>query len=122
VLGLAQQIRRDHGRIPGVVGDDHHLGGAGQQVDANPAEELPLRLRDVHVPGPDDHVDRLRPLQTERQRGQRLDPADTEDLGGSGGVHRPELRRIHPSRVPWRSGGRDTFYPRHLRGSHRHDG
>ena len=59
------------------------LGRAGEQVDADRPEELPLRLGDVGVAGADDHVHRLEALDPERHGGQRLDAADAEDLVGA---------------------------------------
>ena len=59
VLGLREQVGRDPHRIDRVVRDDRHLGRAGQPVDTDGSEHLPLRFDHVRVAGPDDHVDRL---------------------------------------------------------------
>ena len=72
VLGLAEQVGGDQARVGGLVGDDQHLGRAGEQVDADAAEELALGLGDVGVAGADEHVDRREVLdQPEGHRGQR---------------------------------------------------
>ena len=51
VLGLAEQIDRDHGDVGGVVGDDQNLRRPGKEIDADAAVELALRLRDIGVAG-----------------------------------------------------------------------
>jgi len=56
VLGLGEQVGRHPIGMGAVVGDDHHLGGAGQHIDADvPVHEL-FRGRDELIPGPDDDV------------------------------------------------------------------
>ena len=45
-------------RVGGVIGDHRDLGGAGQQVDPHPAEQLALGLGDECVAWSHDHVDR----------------------------------------------------------------
>ena len=53
MLGLTEQIDRDHERSGGcIVGDHQNFGRTGQQVDAHGAEELALGLGHVGVPGP----------------------------------------------------------------------
>ena len=58
VLGLGQQVDRDMARVVRGIGQDHHLGGAGDAVDADPAEDLALGLGDIGIAGADDAVDR----------------------------------------------------------------
>ena len=63
MFGLAQQVGGAHLRVGGVVGDDQRLGRAGEQIDADAAEQLPLGLGDERVARTDQHVhrrDRLR--------------------------------------------------------------
>ena len=59
MLGLAEQVGGAHLGVGGLVGDDQDLGRAGQQVDADPPEELALGLGDIGVARADEHVDRL---------------------------------------------------------------
>ena len=96
MLGLAEQVGRDALGVGGVVGDHRDLGRAGEQVDADRAEELALGLGDVRVAGPDEHVDRLGAAQPERHRGERLDAAEAEDAVGAGGRDRVQHRRVEP--------------------------
>ncbi len=49
VLGLAEQVDRDDERVGLVVGDDQDLGRAGEEVDADLAEQLALGLGHVGV-------------------------------------------------------------------------
>ena len=59
VLGLRQQIGGDPVRIAVLVGEDQHLGRAGDHVDADRAEHQPLGRRHIGVAGTDDLGDRL---------------------------------------------------------------
>ncbi len=78
VLGLAEQVGGAHLAVDRVVGDDQGLGRAGEQVDADAAEQLPLGLGDIGVAGADDHIDRRDRLGAERHRGDRLHAAEHE--------------------------------------------
>ena len=60
VLGLGEQVGGDPVRIVGAVGDDQHLRGPGDHVDADRAEDLPLGRRHIGVAGADDLGDRAR--------------------------------------------------------------
>ena len=44
MLGLAEQVRRAHLGVDGLVRNHHGLGRTGEQVDADPAEHLALGL------------------------------------------------------------------------------
>ncbi len=87
MLGLGQQVDRDHERIGRVVGDDQDLGGPGEQVDAHFAVELPLGLGHVGIPGTGDQVDPFHKLGAERHRGHRLHAAEQVDLVRAGHAH-----------------------------------
>lgn len=56
VLRLAQEIRRYCERIRCVVRHDQHLCRAGEEIDADGAEELALGLGHERVSGPGDEV------------------------------------------------------------------
>ena len=58
VLGLGQQIDRDVARIVRRIGEHDDLGRAGDGIDADAAEHLPLGLGDIGVAGADDAIDR----------------------------------------------------------------
>ena len=80
-FGLPEEIRRAELAVHRLVGDDQGLGGPREEVDADPAEELALGLRDEHVPGPDEHVHRLDGLGAEGHCADRLDaPRDSRYL------------------------------------------
>ena len=67
VLGLRQQIGGDPVGIAGLVGEDQHLGRAGDHVDADLAEHQALGRRHIGVAGPDDLGDRLRSSRCRRR-------------------------------------------------------
>jgi hypothetical protein len=83
VLGLTQQVGCAHLGVRGVVGDDQNLGRAGEEVDADPAIELPLGLGDIGVAGPDQHVHRLEGRGAERHRRDCLNAAENMDFIGA---------------------------------------
>ena len=58
VFGLGEEIGGDPGGVGGPVGDDQHFGRAGDHVDADRAEDLPLGGGDIGIAGADDLVDR----------------------------------------------------------------
>ena len=58
VLGLRQQIGGDPVRIIVGVGHDQHFRRAGDHVDADRAEHLPLGRRDIGIARPYDLGDR----------------------------------------------------------------
>ena len=58
MLGLAEQIGGADLAVDAVVGDHQRLGRAGEQVDADAAEQLALGFRHIGVARADDHVDR----------------------------------------------------------------
>ncbi len=82
-----EQVDRDHERVGVLVGDDQHLGRPGEQVDADLAEQLPLRLGDIGVAGARDQIDLADRLGAHREGGDRLHTAEQMDLVGSGEVH-----------------------------------
>ena len=63
------------------------LGRAGEDVDADLAEEHPLRLGDELVARADDDVGGLAGEQAEGHRGDRLHAAERHDHVGAGDVH-----------------------------------
>ena len=73
MLGLGQQVRCDELGIGSLVGEHGDLGGAGEQIDPDPAEQLAFGLGHERVARTDDHVDGLPALPSaERHRRQRL--------------------------------------------------
>ena len=78
MLGLAEQVDRDDERVGVLVGDDQDLGRAGEQVDADLAEQLPLGLGDVRVAGAGEQVDLADGLGAERHRRDGLGAAEQE--------------------------------------------
>ena len=116
VLGLGQKIGGDPVRIAGVVGDDQHLGGAGDHVDADLAEHHALGRRHIGVAGPDDLGDRRNRLGAVGERRDRLRAADAINLVDAG-----ELRRRQHQRVELAAGRRHHHHdPRHAGDLGRH--
>ncbi len=122
MLGLPQQVRGDPHRVGAVVRDDGDLGGPGQQVDADPAEELSFRLGDVRVPRADQHVDRRLTEQPEGHRAERLDATEREHPVGArqvGAVQHGGVRAVLTGRG---SAGEDRGDAGRLGHVHRHEG
>ena len=120
VLRLAEQVGgADLGVRAGAVGDHQGLGRAGEEVDADPAEELALGLGDVGVAGADQHVDRRDALRPERHGAHRLDAAEAVDHVGAGHVLGRDDGRGGPPLVGRRAGD-DAGHAGHLGGQHRH--
>jgi hypothetical protein len=86
VLGLGAEVGRDPGRLGGAVGDDHHLAGAGEEVDPDDAEELALSLGDVGVAGPEDLVDGADAVGAEGEGRDGLNTAHRVDFLDAGEV------------------------------------
>ena len=104
MLGLAEQVGGADFAVDAVVGDDQRLGRAGEQVDADAAEQLALGFRHIGVAGADDHVDRLDRLGAERHGGDRLHAAEHIDLVGAAEMHGGDDRRMRPALERRRAG------------------
>ena len=111
VLGLRQQIDGDAARIVGGVGQHDDLGRAGDRVDADAAEHLPLGLGDIGVARPDDAIDRRDAGGAIGQRRNRLRAADPIDLRHAGAPRRGQHQRVQ-----------HAIRARHAHGDARHAG
>ena len=98
---------------------DEDLGRPGEQVDADLAEQLALRLGDVGVAGTGDEVDPLDRLGAEREGDDRLHAAEEVDLVGAGEVHRRDRRGRDLAADRRRARG-DALDAGHLGGDDRH--
>ena len=78
---------------PLLVGEDQHLGGPGDHVDADLAEHQPLGGRHIGVAGADDLGDRLDGLGAVGERRHRLRAADAIDLVDAGELRGREHQR-----------------------------
>ena len=76
-----------------LVGDDERLGRTGEEIDADAAEQLPLRFRHVGVAGANQHVDRPIRSVPMRHRADGLDAAEAIDLVRAGQMLRRDDRR-----------------------------
>ena len=110
VLGLRQQVGGDPVGVAGLVGEDQHLGRAGDHVDADLAEHQALGRRHIGIAGPDDLGHRLDRLGAVGERGHRLRAADAIDLVDAGELGRRQyqgrklaVRRRHHHHQPRRS-------------------
>ena len=111
MFGLTEQVGGHPLRVGGLVGEHRDLGGAGEQVDADPAEQLPLGLGDEGVARTDEHVDRRLAEQPERHGAERLHAADGEHPVGAGQVGAVEhgrVRAVLARRRGAREDGRDA--------------
>ena len=97
VLGLREQVGGDPVRIAVAAGDDQHLGGARDHVDADGAEHKALGGGDIGVARPDDLGDRLDGFGAEGERRHRLRAADAIDLVDAGELRRREHQRREQS-------------------------
>ena len=59
MLGLADEVGGDEGRISRIVGEDGDLSGSGLGIDADESATQSLGCRDVDVAGTGDEVDRI---------------------------------------------------------------
>ena len=93
VLGLRQEIGGDPVGMAAAVGEDQHLGGPGDHVDADLAEHQALGGRHIGVAGPDDLGDRRDRLGAVGERRHRLRAADAIDLVDAGELRRRQHQR-----------------------------
>ncbi len=97
MLGLREKIGGDPVRIAGPVGEDQHLGGSGDHVDADLAENQALGGGDIGVARPDDLGDRSDGLGAVGERRDRLRAADAKDLVDAGKLRGREHQRREPA-------------------------
>lgn len=88
MLGLRQQIDRHDKGVGGLVGDDEDLGGTGEQVDADLAEQLALCLGHIGIARSGDQIDPLDRLGSGGQGPDRLNSTEKVDLVRAREVHR----------------------------------
>ena len=119
MLGLAEQIGGAEFAVDRVVGNDQRFGGAGEQVDADAAEQLALGLGDIGIAGADDHVHGRDRFGAERHGRHRLHAAEHENLVGAAEMHGGDDRRMRPA-LERRRAGDDAFHAGNLRRDDRH--
>ena len=116
MFGLAEQIGCANFAVHAVVGDDQGLGRAGQQVDADAAEQLALGLRHIGVAGADNHVHRLDALRAECHGRHCLHAAEHEDFVGAAEIHGGNDGRMRTA-LERRRAGDDALYAGDLGGT-----
>ena len=120
VLGLREEIHRHPVRVGAAVAHDHDLGRAGDHVDADDAEHLPLGGGDVGVARADDLVHRRYRLRAVGERGDRLRAADREHAVDAADRRRREHELV--ALAAGRGHRHDDFaHARHLRRHGIHD-
>ena len=72
VLGLAEQVGRDPGRIVLRIRQHQNFGRSGDHVDPDGAEDFSLGGGDIGISRPDDFVDGLNGFSPISQRAHRL--------------------------------------------------
>ena len=90
VFRLANQIRRNDGRISAGIGNDGDFRRPGEQIDTDAAEQHALGLGDKPVARPDQNICRMAREQTESQRGDTLNASERQDPVGAAIMHRIE--------------------------------
>ncbi len=124
MLGLADEVGRDEGRIGRGIGEDDDLGRPGHGVDAHVRAYERLRRGDVGVAGAGDEVDRFEHLGVVEAVGQRPDRlrsahrphlVDAEHVGGG------EDHRVREAVGLGRAGDRQRLGTCGLRGDDVHD-
>jgi len=115
VLGLREEIRGGPLRRSRPVAYHDDLRRSGDHVDADDAEDLALRLRDISVSRADDLVDAGDGARTVGERGHRLRAADGENpvYARDGGRREHEVAE-HAARR--RHDHHDLPHAGHLRG------
>nr|WP_245639192.1 hypothetical protein [Rubellimicrobium mesophilum] len=83
MLGLREEVGRDHLGVAGAVGEDVDLGRTGELVDADGTEDLPLGLVHEGVAGAHDLVHRGHRLRPEGEGRDGLRATDAEDAVGA---------------------------------------
>ncbi len=99
MLGLAEQVGSAHLAVCRVVGKHEDLGRSGEQVDADPAEQLALRLRDKGIARTNDLVDRLDGLRPIGQCCNRLCPANPVNFVNTGNPCGGQNQRVGIARA-----------------------
>ncbi|MNT35833.1 hypothetical protein D3C72_1718780 [compost metagenome] len=94
MLGLAQQVDRADFAVYRVVGNDQGFGGAGEQVDADTAEQLTLGFRHEHIARADQHVHGRDAGGADGHCHHRLHAAQHQDLVRARHVHGGDDRRM----------------------------
>mmetsp|Transcript_99631 Transcript_99631/g.319728 ORF Transcript_99631/g.319728 Transcript_99631/m.319728 type:complete len:412 (+) Transcript_99631:480-1715(+) len=125
VLRLAQKVGRGDLGVHGVVAEQERLRGAGQEIDADLAEDLLLRLGDEGVAGARDEVHAADGLGAVGHGGDGLGAAHEVDFVRAGHVHRDDGQIGRPARIPARHRGRareHALAARDLGRQHRHVG
>ena len=117
MLGLRQQVRRDHLHIPGSVGQDIDLRRPRQLVDPHRPEDLPLRLVHKGIARPHDLHHRRHRFRTVGHCSDRLRAADPEHAVRAGKVAPRDHRLVRVRR----QAGDDLLHPCHLGRDNRHD-
>ena len=94
VLGLREEVHRHPVRVAVAVGDDQHLGGAGDHIDAHRSEHAALGRGHISVTRTRDLVDLRDGLRAIRQRTHRLRAADGEDAVDAGDCRCSQHQRV----------------------------
>ena len=123
MLRLRQQVLRQPRGIGAGIGEDEHLGGPGDGVDAALADELALGLGHEAVPRPG-HEIHLRRVVGQKahalRAAARVELVEAELLGGGQHQRIDAERALQRGLRPRRRDPDDARGARHLRGDHGH--
>ena len=117
---LREQIGGDENRVAGRVGDHEDLGGSGDHIDRDHAENLLFGFCDEGVAGADDLVDLRDALGAVGERGDRLRASDLENAVDARDVGGGEDRGIDLSVLAGRRHHHDGFAAGDLGGDRVH--
>ena len=115
VLGLAEQVGTGPFDIVLAIGDQQDLTRAGDHIDPDHAEQLPLGLGHPGVAGTGHHIDRLDPVSAIGQRGNRLRPANSPHFVHAGQMRGGQYQRIDRA-LRRRRHHHQSLNPRYFRG------
>ena len=114
VFRLRNQIARHEIGPRGFIGEDDDLAGTRNAVDVDLAEHVFLGECDKQISRSDDLVDSPDPLDSVRQRGDRLNSAHAVNLGDPKLVAGGQKVRVVPAEIGWRHDNDNLFDAGHL--------
>ena len=122
MLGLADEVGSNDFGIGVLVSEDQAVGGAGEHVDADAAEQDALGFGDELIARPDQNARGRNIEKSERHRGHALHAAHGENAVGAADVGGVEDRRMNADIGPRRRANRDVLAAGDLGSGYRHDG
>jgi len=120
MLGLADKVGGNNGRVGRLVRDHGNLRRPGKDVDSNFAEQHALGLGDELVTRPSDDIGGLTGEQSIRQGSDCLNSTESHDHVRARHFHRIQHVRMHALTLERRGTGDDGSHARRFRRCDRH--